>query len=396
MSDMPVFKIKRGGDDRSCVLKKVVTAEQSLELPKYIDGMYVTVIGGGAFKKSPRLKSVIIPDTVTAIAPKAFAGSNIESIVIPRSVTAIGDKAFDKCVYLREITVENPAAKLGKSLFSGCYNIRRASLPVSAFVGRWFTTVEDLTVTGNGIISENMFKDCGALKSVTVGEGITELREKAFCDCTALARVVLPDSLSIIEEDVFEDCGALKSFTVPKGVTEIWWEAFSGCAIESFDVDKDNPNFRSDGNCIIEIAEKKLIAGCANSVIPDDGSVNYIEDGAFSECKELNAIVIPSAVKTIGDHVFVNCVKLESIVLSEGVEEICDFAFAGCSHLEAINLPSTVKELGFGIFGDCEWLSDVFFNGTIAAWRDVRVDKNFGGNSSFVLHCTDGDVEDYK
>lgn len=394
MPNTPVFKTKRGKDDRFCVLKKVVApTTERLELPKYIDGKYITAIGGGAFKSCSKLKTIIIPDTVTELAPKAFAGSNIESIVIPSSVNVIGDRAFDKCVYLRDIVVENPAAKLGKLLFSGCYNIRRAHLPVSAFVGRWFTTLERLTITGTGFIPEDAFKDCGALKSVTVGEGINEVGERAFYDCSALEEVVLPDGLQIIEPDAFKNCSALKTFTVPKGVTEIWWDAFSGCAIEKFFVDKDNAAFRSVGDCIIGIAEKELIAGCVNSVIPDDGSVRSISDGAFCECKGLTAIDIPPSIKTIGDHAFSDCDGLESIALFEGLETIGDFAFVGCSHLESINIPSTVREIGFGIFDDCEWLSDVYYNGSVAQWNDIDRDRNWSGNISFVLHCADGNIE---
>lgn len=391
-----VYKSKPSKDDRFCIITKAVSATaEDLELPKYLDGRYVTEIGGGAFKKCPRLKTVTIPDTVTAIAPKAFAGSRIESIVIPETVTAIGSRAFDRCIFLREVTVLNPNAVLGRSLFSGCYCIKRAVLPVSAFADRWFTSVEYLTVTGNGPIPEKLFKDC-AVKSLTVGEGIDEIGDSAFCDCSELSEVVLPDSLKIIECCAFENCTALKSFTIPKGVDEIGYNAFSGCIIESFRVDENNSKFRSDGNCIIDTDEKTLVVGCTFGVIPSDGSVDTIGDDAFSGCAALTAVEIPSGIKRIGDSAFSCCDNLESIVLSEGLEVIEDFAFAGCSELESVNIPSTVKKLGFGIFDDCESLSDVFYNGTLRQWNGIEKDGDIACISSFMLHCSDGVTDEYK
>lgn len=397
MSDIPVIKCKRGKDERFCTLKKVVSSSaESIDLPKYVDGRYISAIGGGAFKKCPRLKTLAIPETVTRIMPKAFAGSNIERIVIPSTVTEIGDNAFDRCVYLRDIAVENPAAKFGRAVFSGCYNIRCAKLPVAGFTGRWFTTVEELTIIGDGEIPENAFKDCDRLKTVTVADGITSVHENAFGGCSNLAKLILPDSLQAIESRAFNECVSLKEFTLPKGVGNVERSVFCGCAIERLRVDKDNPVFHSANDCIIRTADKALVAGCCNSVIPNDGSVEIIDDGAFEECGGLVAVVVPSAVKRIGDGAFGGCSELENIVLSEGVQAIADFAFVGCSHLESVNLPSTLKELGFGVFDECEWMSDVFYNGTIAEWNDMEKDYNLACNSSFTLHCTDGDIDDYK
>ena len=39
--------------------------------------------------------TVIIPDDVTTIGPRAFADSNVRLVVIPASVTEIGEGAFE-------------------------------------------------------------------------------------------------------------------------------------------------------------------------------------------------------------------------------------------------------------------------------------------------------------
>ena len=59
--------------------------------------------------------------------------------------------------------------------------------------------------------------------------------------------------------------------------------AFSGCSgIESLVVATGNKKYHSANNCIIETETKKLIVGCKTSIIPSDGSVTSIGDGAIN------------------------------------------------------------------------------------------------------------------
>lgn len=47
------------------------------------------------FKWNECIAHCVVPDGVTTIADRAFAGTEIESIIIPNSVTHIGKEAFD-------------------------------------------------------------------------------------------------------------------------------------------------------------------------------------------------------------------------------------------------------------------------------------------------------------
>ena len=60
-----------------------------------IPDIYTSIEGGidGAFY-SKNLASVVIPDSVTAIADFAFHDNQLTSVVIPDSVTKIGRNAF--------------------------------------------------------------------------------------------------------------------------------------------------------------------------------------------------------------------------------------------------------------------------------------------------------------
>ena len=55
-------------------------------------------------------------------------------------------------------------------------------------------------------------RNCDALVSVTLGDGLTTIDEYAFDGCVALEHIVIPDSVTHINEGAFEYCDNLSSF----------------------------------------------------------------------------------------------------------------------------------------------------------------------------------------
>ena len=83
------------------------------------------------------------------------------------------------------------------------------------------------------------------------------------------------------EENAYK-CYNLKSLNIPVNVSKIGTAITTGCDnLEILTVSDGNTHYHSDGNCIIEISSKTLIAGCKTSVIPDDGSVEIIGESVF-------------------------------------------------------------------------------------------------------------------
>ena len=112
-------------------------------------------------------------------------------------------------------------------------------------------------------------------------------------------------------------------------------------------------------------------SGCRSlSEIVIPSSVTSIGDNAFSYCDSLSEIVIPSSVTSIGDSVFSGCVSLSEIVIPSSVTSIGDSAFSGCRSLSEIVIPSSVTSIGNSAFYGCRSLSEIVIPSSVTSIGD--------------------------
>lgn len=194
--------------------KVVVACSMELEHVTIPEG--TEIIGYDAFKKC-KLKSVMLPDSLTEIRSEAFCGCrNLQSVKLGNSVNIIEAGAFSECRSLSEIdipagtkAIENYAFSnsglervelreglllLGRQAFSGT-NIKSISLPAS---------IEDMGYNCIGTKAEEVrlsaFTDCFA-KACIVTSGPFDLSDKilkVFCNgkYLYLPRYIIPSMCS--------------------------------------------------------------------------------------------------------------------------------------------------------------------------------------------------------
>jgi len=268
------------------------TGEHTVEYKlKYFDSLNYT------FANCTSFTNVTIPDGVTSIGNYAFSGcTSLTSIDIPDSVTSIGNSAFNGCTSLTSIDIPDSVTSIGNSAFNSCFG----------------------------------------LTSIDIPSGVTSIGNNAFASCSGLTNIDIPNSVTSIGEYTFYHCSNLTSCTIGSGVTSIGNMAFGSCRdLTSMTVDSNNTFYDSRNNCngIINTSTNTLIAGCKNTVIPNN--VTSIDGSAFYGCSGLTSIVIPDSVTSIGTYAFGYC-SLTSCTIGSGVTSIGQSAFYECSGLTSI------------------------------------------------------------
>ena len=166
------------------------------------------------------------------------------------------------------------------------------------------------------------------LTSITIPDGVTNIRQLAFGHCASLTNITIPDSVNTIEERAFVGCSSMVEF--------------SG-------------KFASDdGRCIIIDSTILAYAHASGNTytIPDNATV--IGAAVFSDCSSLTSVTIPDSVTSIGTTAFYRCNSLTTVTIPFNVTTIGEGAFNGCSGLKKVYCRATTPPVleGYQVFDE--------------------------------------------
>ena len=326
-------------------------------IPSRIDGTPVTAVGEGAFENCENITAITIPDTVTYIGSRAFAGTSIAYIAIPSSVSEIGGQIFSGCgnltevayncdygpsesgvffnipslekvsfggtrvpgyiclnsVNLCEVVLGDSVTEIGYRAFSGCMNLKEINIPAKvsvigaeAFSGSGLTSVS--LPAAMTVIAERTFINCTYLKEVDIPYGVSSIGYMAFYRCSSLVSVTIPDSVMSIADEAFCGCSSIEYVKLPQYITRIGYSTFSGC-VSLKDVNIPEGVAAIDGLAFLDCRSLEDIE------LPE--SLKSIAGNAFNGCRSLTSVTIPEGVKYIADSVFINCDNLSEVIFAD-------------------------------------------------------------------------------
>lgn len=295
----------------------------------------VTEMVYASFAMTSALQSVQIPDTITEIADCTFyEAASLQSISLPNSLTKIDRNALYS-VGLRELTV--PDSVTGKLYLDNC------------------DSLQSLTV-GNGI-TEMRVHDCPALVSVAVGENAHSIDFWALphlqsitvseknTEYTSVNGVLYNKDKTVLEHYPAGKKDA--DLTIPEGVQTIYGvssqyikrihipaslETFNGVAcpmLESISVADANPNYSAQDGVLFNKDKTELLL--------------------YPTKKSQTAYTVPSSVTTLANGAFNDAVYLESLVLPESITQI-GTALSRCPALRAVHIPAGLTSLDSDAF----------------------------------------------
>lgn len=194
---------------------------KAVSIPKF------TVAGGKiladqAFYKSDSVADYVMPEGITEIGEFSFARSNLNKIQIPEGVTSIGYGAFYHCDELRNVVIPTTVTDIAPRAFEK-----------TLWIKNWIAGGnDDYLIVGDGILLAYR----GRAAEVVLPEKVKKIAPGAFAGHSEIVSVVLSDGLREIGEGAFEGCSSLSAVQGGKYVTKIADRAFSGCGMETFHI----------------------------------------------------------------------------------------------------------------------------------------------------------------
>lgn len=176
-----------------------------------------------AYPASKVSDNFTIPDYVTKIMPRAFAGSVLQGTLnISNYVSEIGDGAFENCkgISAFNMTKNNDNYTVVDGVLFSKDLQTLVCYPNSK--GNTSYTLPETTKT----IATAAFKNT-KLQEIKLNEGLMTIGDEAFSN-SAIKEFTLPSTLVEIGESAFEN-SSIKSITIPDSVNNIGSLAFANC-----------------------------------------------------------------------------------------------------------------------------------------------------------------------
>lgn len=183
-----------------------------------------------------------------------------------------------------------------------------------------YTGNDECVVIPEGIteIKDYAFSDCSSLKKIIIPDHVTDIGDYAFYECRCLEEIEISSSVRYMGQGVFCRCNSLKKVVLPQYLTSVSRLMFYHC---------------------VSLEEVILPPACRT-----------IGKSAFEKCYSLKELHLPETVRTLEGNAFDDCIGLQKLDLPASLETIGDHAFFSCGALRKLVIGSDIRAIGTGAF----------------------------------------------
>ena len=277
----------------------------------------IIVIQQDAFLRQTRLTAVSLPKKLSRIQSGAFRFSGLYEIVLPEKLTIVGISAFAGCPNLRNIVLNEGLESIDMEAFGGnnldCEIVFPSTLKyagayafnstgIKGFYGNSTFHTEDNKcflesgAYGNTSDLVTLGRYIGGDTDYQIPEGIHFIQNYAFERQTELRAVGFPTTLKGLSNIAFNEC---------PNIERIYGDCVS-----------------ADGKSIIigdKFCQLFLAEGVKEYSLPE--GIKIIDNGAFSNAKDIETILLPDSITGIADYAF-PCPNLRKIVFGASLQQI--------------------------------------------------------------------------
>ena len=304
-------------------------------------------------------KHIILPThingkKVNKIIPFAFKECAAETIEIPGAYGQIAETICFQNQYLKTLIIGEGITEIGDGAFFNVPNLENVYVSQSV----------EMVYGDHAFQSTKWYDSIGDY--AIVGRVLIHYKGDG-------AVINVPYGVNTVGEHCAECVDSVRKVFLPNSVTTLCENAFC---------DRDNENIQefiytdsltniglnafgfnkwtgSFGDNPIIINNQLYRYKVSNSQVVIPAGITKICDGVFKENNDIEHVVFPSSLKSIGEQAFAGCRALTSISLPDGIERLEKQCFYGCKNLGSVSLPDSLTVIGCSAFKSCSALTEI-------------------------------------
>ena len=276
-------KISYGGKsipEEVSILEKYDSHDTEVVVPSHIKQ-----IKGKFLMYDHKIKTVIIPDSVTQLGWDTFSCCDLETLILSTNLTECPKKMVNICYNFKHIKLPPYLKKLGHGCFLDCRSLKEIVIP---------STVES--------IGGECFRECSSLQSIIFPSSVTKIGKYALRQCSQLKELIVENKNCHIEGTFFFGCDALTKLQLP---TINGYCTFIPSYDEKLIMER---NGIKSYHFVFDAIERKELKSL--EFINDEKLLQYL-----ISCYDYTSLYIPTTVTEIRKYFFWNLKNLKEIIL---------------------------------------------------------------------------------